>query len=87
MRKIDFTAGYYEWQVIVDGEVIYAFNDFSDRFDKEDIDADEVYYLVEDLVDSWKIEAHENGNSFPLTEHETNYLRDMMYNVIRNYYL
>ena len=28
MRKVDFMPGYYEWNVIVDGEVIHAFNDF-----------------------------------------------------------
>lgn len=87
MRKIDFRPGYHEWQVIVDDKVIYAFGDFSDRFEEEDVTEDTVYDLVEDLVDAWKTEEHENGNCIPLTEHEINYLRDMMYNVIRNYYL
>lgn len=87
MRKIDFRPGYYEWQVIVDSEVIHAFNDFSDRFDEEDVEEDAVYYLVQDLVEDWEIEAHEKGNSIPLTEHEINYLRELMYNTICDYYL
>ena len=26
MRKIDFKAGYYEWLVLVDNEIVYSFN-------------------------------------------------------------
>ena len=78
MRKIDFMPGYYEWNVIVDGEVIHAFNDFSEYFENEDITVEDVYGLIDDLIWNWREDLLENEHNFPLTEQETVTLIDIM---------
>lgn len=70
MRKIDFMPGYYEWNVIVDGEVIHAFNDFTENI-TDDMATEDIYGLIDDLIWNWREDCLENEYYFPLTEQET----------------
>lgn len=86
MRKIDFRPGYYEWQVIVDGEVVHSFNDFSEYFEEENITTETVYNLIDDLIWSWREDCLENECSFPLTTQETVVLIEIMKITIWQHY-
>lgn len=48
--EIEFRAGYYEWQVVVDGKVFYAFDDLSDDLGNVH-NRSELESTVSDLVD------------------------------------
>ena len=49
---IEFLAGYDEWNVILDGEVVYSFDDLSDQMpDSLESDAD-LEDTVEDLIEN-----------------------------------
>ena len=83
MREIEFKAGYYEWNVIVDGNVITSFDNLDENIihNKEDLLA-----LVDDLIWCWKQDLWEQEKTFPLTIEEQNRLIENMNNVLAYYF-
>lgn len=85
VRTIEFVAGYHEWQVIVDGEVIHAFDDFAESIE-EDMTAEQVEGLAWNLVDTWRSECVDGELSFPLELEEQDDLVCLMVNKICRHY-
>lgn len=54
MKKIEFVAGNHEWSIVVDGEIIHTFDDFSDDLQGDNITAEQIADLVDDLIYSWQ---------------------------------
>lgn len=79
MRKIDFNAGYYEWNVCIDGEVVYSFDDFSELIN-EDTTAKE---LAEMLIDEMK---YDNEKNMRLSTQEERKLKRIMIERLSNHY-
>jgi hypothetical protein len=48
---IEFQAGYYEWHVILNGEVVYWFDDLVDQIPYPLHKRDELNDTVDDLID------------------------------------
>lgn len=78
-RKIDFNAGYYGWNVYIDGEVAYSFDDFSENI-KEDTTAKE---LAELLIDEMK---YDNVKKWRLSTQEERKLKRIMIERLSNHY-
>jgi len=51
---IEFEAGYYEWHVILNGEVVYAFDDLIDQIPYPLKKSDDLEDVVEDLIDQMR---------------------------------
>jgi hypothetical protein len=85
MRNIEFCAGYYEWAVFVDGELIHAFHDISELI-TDDMTAETVAELVDDLIWEWQEDCREHGGYCPIDEEETNELANAMKTAICNNY-
>lgn len=85
MRNIEFCAGYYEWQVIVNGELIYAFDDFSESI-TDDMTEYDVIELVGDLLWNWQEECRENGGYCPIDTEEERELANAMKTAICSHY-
>ena len=49
-RKIDFNAGYYEWNVYINDEVAYSFNDFSEIIEENTRAEDLVDMLIDQMT-------------------------------------
>ena len=93
-KKIEFIAGYHEWQVIVDGNHIHSFDDFSDEI-KENMTAEQVDDLVDDLIYGWQMsfendcDSLDEGEECPITpiwETHGAELRQVMFNAICEHY-
>ena len=69
VKTIEFVAGYHEWNVVVDGKTVHSFDDFSDRFESENITAEQVDDLVDDLIYGWQMSFENDCDS--LDENET----------------
>lgn len=54
MKKIEFVADSGEWSIVVDGETIHIFDDFSDDLQGDNITAEQIADLVDDLIYSWQ---------------------------------
>lgn len=80
MRKMGFNAGYYEWNVVADSEIIYTFGDLS-----EDMEQVESYlsltYIVDDLIDIMVSEGVE------ITEEEEAVLKELMTEQLEAHYI
>lgn len=50
MRKIDFVAGYYEWNVLIDDKVVYTFDDIAECIDEND-NEETLQDLIDEFVD------------------------------------
>ena len=60
-NEVQFRAGYYEWNVIVNNEHVYTF-DGSNTFEKlSGLNAEELNYYVENLIDLMQEERPKNG--------------------------
>lgn len=82
MREIEFRSGYYEWNVIVDGNVIKSF----DNLDENVVTTQEdLLELVDDLIYFWEQDLLEEENTFPLTLEEQRKLIEIM-NITLAYY-
>lgn len=93
-KKIEFVVGYHEWQLIVDGNHIHSFDDFSEDI-KEDMTAEQVDDLVDDLIYGWQMsfendcDSLDEGEECPITpiwETHNEQLREVMRTAICNYY-
>lgn len=85
MRNIEFCAGYYEWAVFVDGELIHAFHDISELI-TDDMTAETVAVLVDDLIWTWQEDCRENGGYCPIDTEEERELANAMKTAICNHY-
>lgn len=79
MRKIDFNAGYYGWNVYIDGEFAYSFDDFSENIE-EDTTAEE---LAELLIDEMK---YGDEKKAILSKQEEQNLKMIMIEKLSNHY-
>ena len=61
MRKIDFTAGYYEWNVLINDEVVYTFDDIAECIDEND-NEETLQYLIDEFVDCMIEELKEKSD-------------------------
>ena len=60
MNRIEFKAGYYEWNIFIDGDYFYTFGaDISEEF-HEDITCAELENIVEDCIDCMNIDLQTN---------------------------
>lgn len=93
-KKIEFIPGYHEWQVIVDGNLIHAFDDFSEDI-KENMTAEQVEALVDDLIYGWQMSFENDLDSLgedeecpvtPIWETDGTELRKVMKEAICSYY-
>ena len=77
MRKIDFVAGYYEWNVYIDGEYFYTFGDGI----SDDVIAcatySELENVVEDYIDCMNL-ALTNDEKEPFPNELRNELKEKM---------
>lgn len=94
MKTIEFVAGYYEWQVIVDGVHVHSFDDFSEDI-KEGMTEAEVDSLVDDLIYGWQMSFENDCDSIeegeecpvpPIWETHGKELRSVMAEAIFNHY-
>ena len=93
-KKIEFIPGYHEWQVIVDGNHLHTFDDFSEDIKKNMTD-EQVDALVDDLIYSWQMsfendcDSLDEGEECPVTpiwETHGTELRQVMFNAICKHY-
>lgn len=76
--RIDFTAGYQEWNVAVDGERLYSFEVDSDNFDE--MDSEGLKNFIEECVNAMQEEFVENGLSV-FSDEELDALKGRMFDV------
>ena len=74
MRKVEFNAGYYEWNIFLDGECVYSCGDLADFFEAGDSAEEVVEVLIDAIAEYFKGEQKE----YPLTDEETEYLKKIM---------
>lgn len=93
-KKIEFVAGYHEWQLIVDDVVVHAFDNFSEDI-KEDMKAEQVDDLVDDFIYAWQMSFENDCDSLgegeecpitPIWETHNEQLRKVMRTAICRYY-
>lgn len=94
MKNIEFVAGYHEWQVIVDGVVIHAFDDFSEDI-KDGMTETDIDSLVDDLIYGWQMSFENDCDSLdedeecpitPIWETHGEQLRAIMRTAICSHY-
>ena len=73
-RKIEFNAGYHEWNVLVDGECVYSFGDLTEFFETGDSAEEVTEVLLDALAEYFKAEEKE----YPLSDEETDFLSNLM---------
>lgn len=58
---IEFEAGYYEWQVRLNGEVVYAFDELVDQIPYPLREKEELEDTVDDLIEEmeWQLDSGE----------------------------
>lgn len=61
MRKIDFTVGYYEWNVLIDDNVVYTFDDIAEYIDEND-SKEKLQSLIDEFVDCMIEELKEKSD-------------------------
>lgn len=86
-RRIDFYAGYHEWVLEIDNEIVYSFGDLGDTFVSVIDTKDKVMTEVEDLVYVMKEQLKEEGNELRLTELEEKELVRVMTEELYNFYV
>lgn len=81
MRRIEFVAGYHEWNLYKNGKNIYSFSDFSDSLEEwtEEEAKATAFELAESVTD-------EDGRQI-LTENERQEASKAIFEAIKNYYL
>lgn len=85
MRKIDFTAGYYEWNVLINDEVVYTFDDIAECIDEND-NEETLQYLIDELVSSM-IEELTNESDVRFSDLELTELKAQMFKQWSYHYL
>lgn len=74
MRKVEFNAGYYEWNIFLDGKCVYSCGDLAEFFETGDSAEEVVEVLIDAIAEYFKGEQKE----YPLTDEETEYLKKIM---------
>jgi hypothetical protein len=90
-RKIIFKAGYHEWDVFIDYECVYAFEDFSEDFNEDDTPEivadmvdDLIYCMVEEKSDE---DSRFYDDGFYITDEEKTELKKQMIEKLGYHYL
>ena len=85
MREIEFCAGYHEWCINIDNNVVYSISNI-----ENDIEDGWTFKMYEcfatEIIADWREECKEQGKDYPLTTEETDYLIDEMANTLACYY-
>ena len=74
MRKVEFNAGYYEWNIFLDDKCAYSCGDLAEFFETGDSAEEVVEVLLDAIAEYFKGEQKE----YPLTDEETEYLKKIM---------
>ncbi len=82
MLNVEFKAGYYEWNVFINGEYFYTFGDSVDEDIYEDTD---IELVVEDYIDLMQMDLYDNDRE-PLDEKYIPELKKQMMEVWGCYY-
>lgn len=85
-RPVEFKAGYHEWNVLVNGEIIYSFGDFGETLEGC-TDKDTLGYEVEDCIQVMLDELNESGKNIQLTNGEFDALKNQMVAKLGYHYL
>ena len=85
MREIEFCAGYHEWCVNIDNNVVYSISNIENNIEYGWTFKMYKCYATE-IVDTWKEQCKEQGKDYPLTTEETEQLLDEMANTLACYY-
>ena len=58
---IEFQAGYYEWNILLDGEVVYTFDDLTDQIPDSLASEADLEDTVDDLIAEmqWELDTGE----------------------------
>ena len=84
MRKIEFKAGYHEWNVFVDENIVYSFS-----VDYEELNSKKLCYIfAEDMVYCMQEEFEEKyENTDPhFTQDELEYLKKLIGETLDDFY-
>ena len=81
MRRFEFVAGYYEWGLFANGELIHSFEDFSENI-TDNMNAKDIGVFVEDLIYMWQEDCQVNGGYCPIDEKEIPSIKTVMQNEI-----
>ena len=73
-RRIEFNAGYYEWNILINGECIYSFGDLTEFFETGDTVEEVVEILLDAMMEYFKAE----GKEYPLNNEETEFLSELV---------
>lgn len=87
MKKIEFYAGYHEWVLEIDNEIVYSYGDLSDTFCSVIDTKEKVMTEVEDLIYVMKEQLKEQDNELRLTELEEKELVRVMTEELYNFYV
>lgn len=85
-RPVEFKAGYHEWNVLLNGEIIYSFGDFGETLEGC-TDKDTLGYEVEDCIQVMLDELNESGKNIQLTNGEFDALKNQMVAKLGYHYL
>ncbi len=85
-RPVEFKAGYHEWNVLLNGEIIYSFGDFGETLE-DCTDKDTLGYEVEDCIQVMLDELNESGKNIQLTNGEFDALKNQMVAKLGYHYL
>ena len=85
-RPVEFKAGYHEWNVLLNGEIIYSFGDFGETLEGC-TDKDTLDYEVEDCIQVMLDELNESGKNIQLTNGEFDALKNQMVAKLGYHYL
>ena len=84
MRRIEFKAGYHEWNIFVDDNIVYSFSvDYEelDTKDKCNIFAEEMIYCMQEEFE----EKYEDTNPH-FTQDELEYLKKLIGETLYEFY-
>lgn len=59
--KIELKAGYYEWNLFINDELFYTFDDLTELLysDNDEITKNDLWAVIDDIIDTMKLEKEE----------------------------
>lgn len=59
--KIELKAGYYEWNLFINDELFYTFDDLTELLysDNDEITKNDLWAVIDDIIDTMKSEKEE----------------------------
>ena len=83
MRKVEFNAGYYEWNIFIDDECVYSYEDLAEFFEAGYSAEESVEVMIDEISECFEEEQKE----YPLTDEETEYLKKIMIEKLHYHYV